>query len=93
MVEDKPSEAQRVMLGVVLHDVLVEIRSLGWQGEAKQAADLADAVESLPTELFGIGVFQWLHTEKLLEIYQNKYPDRTRSNYAAEIRKIRRLVE
>ncbi len=35
----------------MLHDALVVIRILGWQGKGQQAGDLADAFHNLPVYL------------------------------------------
>ena len=92
MIEDNPTHDQRVMLGNLLHDALIEIRHLGWNGMGQQAADLADAVENIPTELFGVGVFQWFQLRLLLQGYQKKYEQENGTDYVSRLDRIRRSV-
>jgi len=68
-----PSEAQREQLAILIHDALVEIRALGAQGRATQAADLADAIHNLPREIYGWGSWSQAITRGMLEVYQQKY--------------------
>ena len=64
----------------MLFNALIEIRILGWQGKAEQAADLADAFHNLPiyiwSEDFSLDFFR-----KFLESYQKKYKDKLFYNY------------
>src|SRR5215510_8245439 len=46
-----PTESERQQLCEMLHFALLEIRMLGWNGKASQAADLADAFHNLPSYL------------------------------------------
>ena len=43
-----PTEEQRRGLCDMLHRALLEIRILGWSGNASQAGDIADAFHNLP---------------------------------------------
>ena len=90
MPADQLTETQKIMLAKLIHRALVDIRILGWQGAAQQAADLADAMESLPCEMAGIWIFQWRHLRNNLESYQKKHPKYTHQDYVAEVDRIRK---
>lgn len=68
-----PTEDQRRRLCEMLHRALLEIRILGWGGNASQAGDLADAFHNLPIYMISqdFDVYLFRH---FLEVYQNKYP-------------------
>ena len=91
MIGDALTDAQKRSLLVLVHDGLSEIRHLCWQGQAQQAADLADAIENIPTEIVGIGVFEWSQLRRLLSKYEAKYPKRV-YNYVEQIDKIKLLL-
>jgi hypothetical protein len=67
------SEKQIRLMGKILHRALIEIRGLGRDGMAEQAADLADALHNLPVYMFSES-FSWSIFREFLEEYQNKYP-------------------
>ena len=75
-----PTELERQQLSQLLFNALLEIRLLGWNGEAQQAADLADAFHNLPaylwSEEFSIAVFR-----NFLEGYQERYGGKAHFNY------------
>jgi hypothetical protein len=75
-----PTDQERRELCKMLSFTLMEIRLLGWEGKAEQAADLADAFHYLPGKLwsdeFSFGFFR-----KFLEDYQQQYVGRTRFDY------------
>jgi hypothetical protein len=89
-MRDQLNDNQRARLAELLHYSLTEIRRLGWDGQAKQAAALADAVESLPNELFGTWVFSWDRLRTLLANYQTDYPDRPGWDFAALVDEARK---
>ena len=66
------TEQQRQGLCKILFNALLEIRKLGNEGKAEQAADVADAFHNLPAYLwsdkFSLNVFR-----SFLEEYQRKY--------------------
>lgn len=65
-------EKQKNLLYLLLFNALLEIRSLCWEGNAMQAADLADAVHNLPTVKYSNQFsYGWLRCD--LWSYQNKY--------------------
>ncbi len=70
-----PSEKQRRELSLMLHDVLVVIRILGWQEKGQQAGDLADAFHNLPVYLNSEN-FSFEVCRMFLESYYKKYPER-----------------
>jgi hypothetical protein len=61
------------MLCEMLHRALIEIRILGWGGNAEQAAALADAFHELPLLLHSQN-FDWRFFRQFLHSYQSKYP-------------------
>ena len=69
------TERQRQELCKMLFNALLEIRGLGSEGKAQQAADLADAFHNLPVYLwsdeFSLSIFR-----EFLEGYQRLYPER-----------------
>jgi hypothetical protein len=74
------TERQRQELCKMLFNALLEIRILGWEGKATQAADLADAFHNLPVYLwsdeFSLNIFR-----QFLEGYQQIYPERGSFDY------------
>lgn len=71
-----PTQAPLQGLGALLHIAFKEIRLLGWDGKAEQAAQLADAVCQLPLRMYS-EAFQWEHYERSLRTYQERYPKRS----------------
>lgn len=68
-----PNEEQQRLLCEMLHRALLEVRILGWEGKASQAADLADAFHELPIYMISQD-FSWEIFRTYLETYQRKYP-------------------
>ena len=68
-----PTDEQRKLLCDMMHHAFVEIRSLGWEGKAAQAADLADAFHNLPKEMYGWGGWSKPKFRGMLEAYHQKY--------------------
>jgi len=66
------SEKQTRLFGKLLQRVLIEIRGLGSQGRAQQAADLADAFHNLPVYMFSES-FSWSILRLFVTEYQQKY--------------------
>ena len=71
--EPLPTEKQRELLCDMIHAAFVEVRLLGWAGEARQAADLADAFHNIPKEMYGWGSFSWEMFRGMLATYQRKW--------------------
>jgi hypothetical protein len=75
-----PTEQQRRMLAKMMSHALLQIRGLGNSGQAKQAADLADAFHNLPVYLwsddFSFSVFK-----DFLQAYQRMYPETASYDY------------
>ena len=67
-----PTESERQKLSRMLFCALLEIRALGNEGKAEQAADLADAFHNLPTYLWSED-FSFSFFRTFLEGYQQKY--------------------
>jgi hypothetical protein len=68
-----PNERQRQGLCEMIAAAFVEIRLLGWDGKAAQAADLADAFHNVPREMYGLGTWSRSLFRAGLEGYQQKY--------------------
>ena len=66
------SEHQIRLMSKMLHRVLIEIRGLGRDGKAEQAADLADAFHNLPVYMFSDD-FDWSLFRSFVEEYLTKY--------------------
>lgn len=80
-MKGKPSDKQIQLLCELLLFAFLELRKLGWQGKAEQAADLADAFHNLPVEMFSDN-FDWdLFRNAYLAPYQEKYPRSANSFY------------
>ena len=54
----------------MIHLAFVEMRALGWSGQAQQAADLADAFHNISKEMHGWGCFTWADFASRLRQYQ-----------------------
>src|SRR5688500_7872813 len=70
----RPTEMQIRLLNEMLRVALLEIRGLGWQGKAQQAADLADAFHNLPT-LMNTDEFSLTEFGTYLKTYQRRYAE------------------
>ena len=76
----------------MMHYVFVEMRALAWDSKTKQITDLADAFHNLPTEMYGIGSFDWMLLRGMLQDYQDKYHGEAylgKRNYAQMLDEIR----
>jgi hypothetical protein len=69
-----PTDEQKRLLCEMMYRAFLELRHLGWQGKAEQAADLADAFHNLPTVMYSPD-FRWSVLHMFLESYQRKYPN------------------
>lgn len=85
-----PTEPQRQRLCEMMTWAFVEIRMLGWNGHAQQAADLADAFHNLPQEMYGCGGWWWSILREYLQRYQQKYE--VSRDYVAKLDEIRALA-
>ena len=74
------TDDERRKLCEMIYRALLEIRILGWNGKAKQAAELADAFHNVPNmmwnEVFSLDFFR-----NFLEDYQQQFPDSEGVNY------------
>ena len=77
-----PTEQQRQMLCKMLFYALLEIRGLGNNGKAEQAADLADAFHNLPVYLWSDD-FSFRVFKDFLQEYQQRYPETVGYDYLA----------
>lgn len=86
-----PTERQREKLCEMLAQAIIQMRSLGWAGQAEQIADLADAFHNLPREMYGWGQWDWDLFRLMLRDYQCKYfgKDKAESGYVAMLDQIR----
>lgn len=57
----------------MMHYAFVELRMLGWEGRAEQAAALADTFHNLPHEIYRNEGFNVKLFRGMLEDYQAKY--------------------
>ena len=73
--DELPTEEERARLCDIIGYAFVQLRILGWQGKAAQAADLADAFHNLPQEMYGHGRFNWQITRGMMQWYEEKWPD------------------
>lgn len=86
-----PTERQKEKLCAMLADAIIQMRALGWDGEAAQVADLADAFHNLPREMYGWGRWNWDFFRLSLRHYQCKYfgEDKAESGFVAMLDQIR----
>jgi hypothetical protein len=61
-----------------MYNAFLEIRMLGWDGRAAQAADLADAFHNLPMGLWSDNFSLSIFRDKYLQHYEEKYSDAVR---------------
>ena len=74
------TETQQRLLCDMMYHAFVEIRRIGYQGKARQAAHLASAFHNLPL-LMNFPSFDWSVMQSQLERYQQEYPREKRGNY------------
>lgn len=88
----EPSNEQKQALGKMLHCALLEIRVLGWENKAQQAADLADAFHNLPIFMYS-SEFDWSFFRYFIQSYQTKYPrpERSSFDYVTALNEIEKL--
>ena len=68
------------LLCEMMYHAFVEIRVLGYQNKATQAARLASAFHNLPAFMYSAD-FDWLSLKERLEKYQQDYPREKRGTY------------
>lgn len=68
------TDTQRQALGRMMHAAFVEIRLLGWEEKATQAADLPDAFHNLPKDMWHDEFSLPFFRDAFLGSYQTKYP-------------------
>jgi hypothetical protein len=83
-----PTDAQRQKLCEMIHQAFIEIRLLGWDGKAGQAADLADAFHNLPRDMWRDDFSLQFFRDAFLSVYQKKYPTRIVRDYVAMVDEI-----
>jgi aminoglycoside phosphotransferase len=81
------TEEQQQKLCRMMFEAFIELRLLGWQGKAEQAADLADAFHNLPAFLWSED-FSFCIFREFLEAYHRKYPERGGFDYLAMLDEI-----
>ena len=88
----EPNDEQKQALGKMLHCALLEIRVLGWENKAQQAADLADAFHNLPIFMYS-SEFDWSFFRYFIQTYQSKYPrpEGSHFDYVTDLNKIEKL--
>ena len=83
------TEQERQELCKMLFNALLEIRMLGNQGKAEQAADVADAFHNLPIYLWS-DKFSLNFFRNFLEEYQQKYQEVGCYNYVKMLDEVTR---
>lgn len=92
-VPPRLTEAQRRQLSEVLHFAILEIRALASEGNARQAADLADAVHNIPRGIWDDTFDLVFLRDSFLAPYQARYPGRANwCDYVAKIDEIRAMA-
>jgi hypothetical protein len=81
-------DAQRRRLSELIGFALMEIRLLGWAGNAQQAADLADAFHNLPKDMWKEDFSLEFFRDAFLKVYQDKYPVRQGRDYVALVNEL-----
>ncbi len=89
MVPIPPTHAQLQSLLHLLANALLELRMLGWSGDAQQAGDLANALHTLPTALLTDSAYDWEDSLETLIGYEQRYHTKTMFRYAETVRTIR----
>jgi hypothetical protein len=82
-----PTDRERQELCKMLFDALIEIRLLGREGKAEQAADLADAFHNLPIYLWS-NEFSFVFFRQFLKGYQEKYVGSGSFDYVKKLDRI-----
>lgn len=82
------TDAQRRELCEMMHYAFVEMRLLGWGGKAEQAADLADAFDNLPKDIWSEEFSLQFFRDAFLKAYQQKYTERRVRDYVAMVNEI-----
>lgn len=85
-----PNEVQRQKLGAILHHALMEMRHLAGGGHVQQAADLADAFQSLPQQMWRQGFNLTLFRQAFLEPYARRW--NSVFDYLAMLDEVERLA-
>jgi|SRR3712207_3543246 len=67
------TESERRHLCLMLSRALTEIRLCGLEGDARKAADIADAFHNVPSLLFG-DAFSFDYFRGGLEVYKRRQP-------------------
>ncbi|MBI5367873.1 MAG: hypothetical protein HZA54_12610 [Planctomycetes bacterium] len=82
-----PTDEQREKLCAMMGDAFLEIRMLGWTGQAQQAADLADAFHNVPRGMWSDEFSLRFLRDAFLSPYQEKYAERS-FDYVAKVDEI-----
>lgn len=83
-----PTDAQRQKLCEMIQEAFIEMRLLGWNGKAEQAADLADAFHNLPREMWHDDFSLQFFRDAFLLEYQQKHPNGRVRDYVAMVDEI-----
>jgi hypothetical protein len=67
------TDTQRRHLCDLMFEAFLEVRRLGWNGRAEQAADLADAFHNLPQGLWWDNFNLFVFRDSYLLHYERKY--------------------
>lgn len=68
-----PDEEQRRRLCELMHHAFVALRALCDENKSKQAGKLADIFHNLPTEMYGVGLWDPAQLRRALQSYRQEY--------------------
>ena len=87
-MNQQPTKQQTQSLLELLANAMLELRLLGWGGDAQQAGDLANALHNLPIAVYD-SAYDWTTIYASLTVYEQRYSGKTMFNYAAFFKSIR----
>lgn len=82
------TDAQRRKLSEMMYWAFLEMRMLGHSGQAKQAADLADAFHNVPTGMWHPNFDLKYFRDCFLVPYQLQHPENRPCNYLALVEEV-----
>lgn len=85
------TDRQRQELCRMMYEAFLEIRILGWEGKAEQAAAVADAFHELPRVLWSENC-SLVFLRGFLQAYSEKYPSGWGQNYMKRLDEISNLT-
>ena len=86
-MSQQPTKQQTQALLELLANAMLELRLLGWGGDAQQAGDLANALHNLPISLYDVD-YDWTTIHASLTAYEQRYSGKTMFKYATQCTRI-----